>query len=110
MTAHCKDETIYAEIENAISNISNIDLTQFDQDLRNQRLTGPPFNLSSSDLVRLLIFLESRFSVYIEYSLIENLGFNSVEEVKKVIEQSETIEQWEANRENYSTIQYACSK
>ena len=51
-----------------------------------------------------LIFLESRFSVYVEYSSIENIGFNSVEEVKKVIEQSETIEQWEANHEKYSTI------
>ena len=48
--------------------------------------------------------LESRFSVYVEYSSIENIGFNSVEEVKKVIEQSETIEQWEANHEKYSTI------
>ena len=71
---------------------------------RNQRLTDSPFSLSSSDLVRLLIFLESRFSVYVEYSSIENIGFNSVEEVKKVIEQSETIEQWEANHEKYSTI------
>lgn len=104
MTAYCKDETIYAEIEKAISNIRDLDLTQFDQDLRNQRLTDSPFSLSSSDLVRLLIFLESRFSVYVEYSLIENIGFNSVEEVKKVIEQSETIEQWEANHEKYSTV------
>ena len=98
MTAYCKDETIYAEIEKAISNIRDLDLTQFDQNLRNQQLTDPPFNLSSSDLVRLLI------SVYVEYSSIENLGFNSVEEVKKVIEQSETIEQWEANNEKYSSI------
>ena len=99
MTAYRKDETIYAEIEKAISNIRDLDLTQFDQNLRNQ-----PFNLSSSDLVRLLIYLESRFSVYVEYSSIENLGFNSVEEVKKVIEQSETIEQWEADHEKYSSI------
>lgn len=104
MTAYCKDETIYTEIEKAISNIRDLHLTQFDQDLRNQRLTNSPFSLSSSDLVRLLIFLESRFSVYVEYSSIENIGFNSVEEVKKVIEQSETIEQWEANHEKYSTI------
>lgn len=104
MTAYRKDETIYAEIEKAISNIRDLDLTQFDQNLRNQQLTDPPFNLSSSDLVRLLINLESRFSVYVEYSSIENLGFNSVEEVKKVIEQSETIEQWEADHEKYSSI------
>lgn len=76
MTAYRKDETIYAEIEKAISNIRDLDLTQFDQNLRNQQLTDPPFNLSSSDLVRLLIYLESRFSVYVEYSSIENLGFN----------------------------------
>lgn len=61
MTAYRKDETIYAEIEKAISNIRDLDLTQFDQNLRNQQLTDPPFNLSSSDLVRLLIYLESRF-------------------------------------------------
>lgn len=71
MTAYRKDETIYAEIEKAISNIRDLDLTQFDQNLRNQQLTDPPFNLSSSDLVRLLIYLESRFSVYVEYSSIE---------------------------------------
>lgn len=74
MTAYRKDETIYAEIEKAISNIRDLDLTQFDQNLRNQQLTDPPFNLSSSDLVRLLIYLESRFSVYVEYSSIENQG------------------------------------
>lgn len=61
MTAYCKDETIYAEIEKAISNIRDLDLTQFDQDLRNQRLTDSPFSLSSSDLVRLLIFLKAGF-------------------------------------------------
>lgn len=31
MTAYRKDETIYAEIEKAISNIRDLDLTQFDQ-------------------------------------------------------------------------------
>lgn len=42
MTAYCKDETIYAEIEKAISNIRDLDLTQFDQNLRNQQLTDRP--------------------------------------------------------------------
>lgn len=91
MTSKCKDKTIYTEIENAVIEISDLDLIQFNQNLRNSRLTDPPFSLSSSDLTRLLIYLENKFSIYVSPSLIENLGFNSVEEVKTVIEQSDPI-------------------